>query len=203
MKRLCPLVLSVPLLLLPTGSSASNPWNLHCPSAPYEKRVPPAVRPAAHRFFPWAGPNAEEALQSGPLYLLALSTGTAISRDGDGRDGAGYYLHRALVAVAPPYRGQVVLTGRRLGRTARRTVVDFATNGATRCSVSGAIVSCMPRRLAFAPSLRIAPRSGWRIVRTELRIGRTGCFRVAARGAGLHTALPLMVPGPDWGTPGW
>ena len=49
----------------------------------------------------------------------------------------------------------------------------------------------------------IAPRPGWRIVQTELRIGRTGCFTITASGHNLHAVIPLSVPGPDYGTPGW
>ena len=41
-----------------------------------------------------------------------------------------------------------------------------------------------------------------RIVETELRVGRTGCFRVTATGTGLKGQIPLSVPGPDWGTTG-
>jgi hypothetical protein len=35
------------------------------------------------------------------VYLVALSSHTAIARDGDFQDTEGYYLHRALIAVAP------------------------------------------------------------------------------------------------------
>ena len=69
---------------------------------PTERPAPAAVRVAALRFFPWVRPAAK-ALRSGPVYVVALSSRTAISRDGDATDGNGYYLHRALVAVAPGY----------------------------------------------------------------------------------------------------
>ena len=49
----------------------------------------------------------------------------------------------------------------------------------------------------------ISPRTGWRIVETELRIGRTGCFAISASGNQLHGVIPLSVPGPDYGTTGW
>jgi hypothetical protein len=180
--------------------AAGNPWNLRCPSMPREQAVPAAVRPAGRAFFPWAH---AEALRSGPVYLLALSTRTAISRDGDDRDPTDHYLHRALVAVAPSFAGPVVLRGRRLGRPGPRTALGFSQNGATHCTVSSRYVSCRYRPLRFASSLRIAPHAGWRIAATELRIGRTGCFRLVATGAGLSATIPLAVPGPDWGTPGW
>jgi hypothetical protein len=40
-------------------------------------------------------------------------------------------------------------------------------------------------------------------VHTELRIGRTGCFRITVSGPRLHQSIPIAVPGPDYGTPGW
>ena len=190
-------------IVIPASGSAQNPWNLRCQSMPTEQRAPTAVRPRARAFFPWAGRGAEDALQSGRVFVLALSTKSAISRDGDDTDSAGYYLHRALIAISPAYAGEVVVQGHRLGRPGRRTVMGFSTNGATHCSVSGADVSCAPRALRFAPSLRVPSRAGWRIVETELRIGRTGCFGIVATGPRLHAAIPLAVPGPDWGTPGW
>jgi hypothetical protein len=57
--------------------------------------------------------------------------------------------------------------------------------------------------LRYAPHLAIARHRGWRIVETELRIGRTGCFRITATGTDLNAHIPLAVPGPDWGTTGW
>jgi hypothetical protein len=146
---------------------------------------------------------AEKGLRSGPIYLVALSTKTAISRDGDDTDDAGYYLHRTLIAVAPSYAAAVTVSGRRLGPAGRRTTLGFSTNGATSCTVSPPDVSCGSRPLRFAAALRIVRRLGWRIVRTELRIGRTGCFRITATGPGLHETIPLAVPGPDYGTAGW
>ena len=47
-----------------------------------------------------------------------------------------------------------------------------------------------------------AEQDGWGVVRTE-RIGRTGCIQLAATGSGLSETIPLAVPGPDRGTPGW
>ena len=64
-------------------------------------------------------------------------------------------------------------------------------------------MSCGSRPLRFAAALHIGTHPGWRIVETELRIGRTGCFRLTAAGSGLREAIPLAVPGPDYGTPGW
>jgi hypothetical protein len=106
---------------------------------PREARVPLAVRPAAH---------------AGPVYLLALSYRSAISRDGDDLDGAGNDLHRALVAVAPSYPKRITLTGRRLGRPGGDTTLAFSTNGATHCTVHGLDVSCRPRLFHEARALR-------------------------------------------------
>lgn len=192
------------LLLLLSGSraSAGNPWRLRCALMPAEQRVPAPVRAAALRFYPWVRPAAT-GLRSGPVYLVALSSNTAISRDGDEIDSAGYYLHRALVAIAPSYTSALTITGRRLGR-GRRTTLGFSIDGATSCTVDPPVVSCGSRPLRFAAALRItAARTRWRIVRTELRIGRTGCFRIIASGRGLREMIPLAVPGPDYGTPGW
>jgi hypothetical protein len=190
------------LLIGGSASAGGDPWNLQCSSMPVERPAPAPLRTAALRFFPWVTPAAE-ALHSGPVYLVALSTKTAISRDGDATDGSGYYLHRALIAVAPGYRAQLILTGHRLGRSKRRAALGFSTNGATACTVSPPDVSCGSRPLRFARALTIGPRTGWRVVQTELRIGRTGCFEIAASGRGLHTVIPLSVPGPDYGTNGW
>lgn len=186
---------------VPGGAAAGNPWQLRCPSMPSEQPVPAALRPAVHAFFPWV--PAPTGLRAGSVYLFALSSQTRIARDGDDTDGAGYYLHRSLIAVAPSQSGTVILRGHRLGRAGRRTVLGFSTNGATRCTVDPPNVSCGWRALRFAPALRIAPRAGWRIVATELRIGRTGCFQLTATGPGLQEKIPLAVPGPDHGTPGW
>ncbi len=154
------------------------------------------------RFFPWVRPAAK-ALHAGPVYLVALSSETAISRDGDPRDTSGYYLHRALIAVAPRYAARVVIAGRRLGPSTRRAALGFSSNGATACTVSSPYVSCGNRPLHFTRALTIRARAGWRVLATELRIGRTGCFAITAAGRGLHVVLPLSVPGPDYGTPGW
>ena len=169
---------------------------------PVEQASPPPVGHAAQRFFPWAR-SAGKALHEGPVYLLALSVHSAISRDGDYRDGEGYYLHRALIAVAPSYTSPVRVVGERLGRPGPRTVLAFSTDGSNHCTVTPPLVNCSNRLHRFAPRLQIAQRHGWRIVETELRIGRTGCFRLTASGWHLHAEIALAVPGPDWGTPGW
>jgi hypothetical protein len=170
---------------------------------PLEQSAPHPVRKAARRFFPWVGATAGNGLRGGPVYLLALSSRTAISRDGDHRDSEDYYLHRALVAVAPSYTGRVAIAGGRLGPRGARTALGFSINGANHCTVANPVVTCGRRSLRYAPRLRIMPRPGWRIVETELRIGRTGCFRLTATGPQLNAQIPLAVPGPDWGTPGW
>ena len=184
--------------LAPADAAARNPWNLRCPSMPREQRVPAPVRPAARAFSPWARRAAEQALRAGPVYLLALSSRSQISRDGDDSDGAGNDLHRALVAIAPGYPKRVTMTGSRLGRRGPHTVLAFSTNGATHCTVSGLDVSCRPRLFREARALRLPPGRRWRLVETELVIPRTGCFRIVARGPGLRAVIPLAVPGPDW-----
>ena len=191
-------------LLLIGGSAAAggNPWNLHCASMPAERPAPAPLQTAALRFFPWVRPAAK-ALHSGPVYLVALSSKTAISRDGDSTDSSAYYLHRALIAVAPSYRARLTLTGNRLGKSTRRATLGFSTNGATACTVNPPDVACGSRPLHFARAITINPHAGWRIVQTELRIGRTGCFSITASGRDLHAVIPLSVPGPDYGTTGW
>lgn len=190
------------LLIGGSASAGGNPWNLRCSSIPAERPAPAPLQTAALRFFPWVRPAAK-ALHSGPVYLVALSSKTAISRDGDATDSSGYYLHRALMAVAPGYRAQLTLTGHRLGKSKLRAALGFSTNRATACTVKTPDVSCGSRPLRFARALTISPRTGWRIVQTELRIGRTGCFTITASGHGLHAVVPLAVPGPDYGTNGW
>ena len=203
MKFLAVLALFASLLLLGGSAAAGgNSWNLQCASMPTEEPAPVRLQTAALRFFPWMRPAAK-ALRSGPVYLVALSSTTAISRDGDSTDSAGYYLHRALIAVAPSYQAQLNLTGQRLGNSTRRATLGFSTNGATACAVNPPDVSCGSRALRFARTLTIKPRTGWRIVQTELRIGRTGCFAITASGHDLHAVIPLSVPGPDYGTTGW
>jgi hypothetical protein len=201
MRRLVSLA-AVGALLGLTGTGSANPWDLRCASMPAEQRAPQAVHSAAQRFFPWVGVRAADAQHDGPVYLLALSSQTRISRDGDDRDAGDYYLHRALVAIAPSYAGPVTIVGGRLGRPAARSALGFSTNGANRCTVANPFVTCGDRPLRYAPRFRIAPRPGWRIVETQLRIGRTGCFRLTATGPQLNAHIPLAVPGPDWGTPG-
>jgi hypothetical protein len=195
---------SLAVLLLVGGSAAArgNPWDLRCASMPSERPAPAPLRAVALRFFPWIRPAAK-ALHSGPFYVVALSSKTAISRDGDSTDSADYYLHRALIAIAPSYNARVTVTGHRLGKSRLRASLGFSTTGATACTVHGLNVSCGPRPLHFAQSLIVTPRAGWRIVPTELRIGRTGCFAISASGNGLHAVIPLSVPGPDYGTAGW
>jgi len=194
-------VLGVLLVLWCSSAAAASPGD-RCASMPAEQKAPQPLRSVALRFFPWVRPAAS-SLHSGPVYLVALSSKTAISRDGDPLDSSGYYLHRALIAVAPGYRARVVVTGRRLGKSALRAAVGFSTSGATACTVNPPDVSCGSRPLRFALALTIAPRPGWRIVQTELRIGRTGCFAITASGHDLHAVIPVSVPGPDYGTPGW
>src|SRR2546421_270090 len=83
------------------GAATSTRWRFHCPSMPRERRGPAAVRPAARAFSRWARRSAEDALRAGPVYLMALSFRSEISRDGDDSDGVGNDLHRVLVAIAP------------------------------------------------------------------------------------------------------
>jgi hypothetical protein len=196
--------LSIAFLLaaaLPGAAAGRNPWDLRCPSMPLEQPLPPVLERASRAFSPWIGPH-ERGLRAGPVYLVAGSYRTAISRDGDYDDGSGNYLHRALIAVAPSYPGEVVITGRQLGRAGARTTLGFSTDGADSCTVRGNDVLCGYRLHDFARSLTIGGRARWRIVRTELRIGRTGCFEVSAVGNGLHVTIPLSVPGPSWPRPG-
>src|SRR6266567_5271603 len=134
------------LLLISGAAAAGNPWNLHCSSMPAERPAPAPLQTAALRFFPWMRPAAK-ALHSGPVYLVALSSRTAISRDGDSTDSSAYYLHRALIAVAPSYRARLNLTGHRLGNSTRRAALDFSSNGATACTVNPPDVSCGSRPL--------------------------------------------------------
>src|SRR5437899_1245700 len=124
----------VAVALLLTTAVACKPSQLRYRSMPQEQRVPLAVRPAAHAFFPWARRGGENALRAGPVYLLALTYRSQVSRDGDDSDGAGNDLHRALVAVAPSYPKRITLTGRRLDRPGPHTTLAFSTNGATHCT---------------------------------------------------------------------
>ena len=188
----------VAVALLPACTGARKPLQLRYLSMPQEQRVPPAVRPTAHAFFPWDRRGGENALRAGPVYLLALSYRSEISRDGDDSDGAGNDLHRALVAVAPSYSKPITLTGRRLGRRGPHTTLAFSTNGATHCTVHGLDVSCRPRLFHEARALRVPGGRRWRIVRTMLVLPRTGHFRIVASGPGLRAVIPLAVPGPDW-----
>jgi hypothetical protein len=190
------------MALLALLAALAGPWNPHCPSMPAETTVPPAIRSAGRAFYPWAGRVADEAIHRGPVWLLALSARSEISRDGDARDAANRYLHRALVAVSPAYRGAVTISGLRIGKAGARTRLLF-TPGASRCTVSNPTVTCGTPPPTERTALTIAPATGWRTMRTEISIGRTGCFTIRASGEGLDVSLPLAVPGPDWGTPGW
>jgi hypothetical protein len=190
------------LALLPATLAPHASWRAACPSTPVEQPTPVAIRPAALRFFPWVRPVAK-SLHAGPIYVVALSSRTSISRDGDDTDSADHYLHRALIAIAPSHPGTITVTGRRLGRSGPRTTLGFSQNGATSCSFRRADVTCGARLLRFGTTLRVAAGAGWRIVPTELRIGRTGCFELTATGAGLHETISLAVPGPDYGSTGW
>jgi hypothetical protein len=189
-------------IVLPGAASAADPWQLSCPSMPAEAPTPAPLRGAVQAFFPWVRPPAR-SLRAGSVYLIALSNHTEIARDGDKTDSAGYYLHRVLIAIDPSEAGLVTVTGRRLGPAGTRTTLGFSTNGATKCNVHRSNVTCEVRRLRFASALRIAPSAGWRIVATELRIGRTGCFRLEASGPHLDETIPISVPGPDYDAAGW
>jgi hypothetical protein len=169
---------------------------------PKEHALPSPLRAEAMRFYRWVRPAAS-GLRAGPVYLVALSSRTNISRDGDELDSAGYYLHRALIAISPAYSAELTVTGHRLGRRNRRATLGFSTDGANSCTVNSPVVSCGSRPLRFASTLHISGKKGWRFTHTELRIGRTGCFRITVSGPGLDQSIPLAVPGPDYGTPGW
>src|SRR5581483_1900480 len=95
-------LLALVLLLLAAcpAAAARSPWDLRCPSMPAEQPSPRPLARVERGFFPWLRP-APRALRAGPVSLVALSSRTAISRDGDERDGENRYLHRALLAVAP------------------------------------------------------------------------------------------------------
>ena len=89
------------------------------------------------------------------------------------------------------------------GTSKRRAALGFSTDGATSCTVNRPDVSCGSRPLRFGRALTIGQRTGWRIVQSELRIGRAGCFSITAFGRAMQTVIPLSVPGPDYGTAGW
>jgi hypothetical protein len=202
-QRICqPLIVGLFMVALTGSAAAADPWDLHCAAMPAEQPTPEPVAAEARRFFPWVRPTAR-SLRAGPVYLVALSSHTSISRDGDMRDSDNYYSHRALIAIGPSYEGAVTIAGGRIGRRGPRTALGFSTDGANHCTVSKPVVNCGSRPLHYASRLRIAHHHGWRIIETELHIGRTGCFRVTATGTDLHVQIPLAVPGPDWGTPGW
>jgi hypothetical protein len=161
---------------------------------PREQVLPAPLAHAERAFAPW-GVAVPRGLAAGPVYLVAGSYRTSISRDGDFTDSDGDYLHRVLVAVAPSFTGPIAITGRGLGGGSGSTL-GFSTDGAIQCAVRRLGVSCRPRPLSFATRLEVPRGTGWRIVRTELRIGRTGCFQLTASGRGLGETIPLAVPGP-------
>lgn len=167
--------------------------DLRCPSMPLEQPLPAPLARAERAFVPWGGSAVPRGLAAGPVYLVAGSYRTAISRDGDFTDSSGAYLHRALVAVAPSFSGPVTITG---GPLKAGVALGFSTDGAIHCSVEKAGVICVPRPLRFVRRLTVRGGYGWRIVRTELRIPETGCFRLTASGAGLQRTIPLAVPSP-------
>lgn len=180
----------LPLLLALTAS----PWNLHCPRMPVESAVPAALRAQVHSSFPWVPLKDAGAIHAGPVWVFALSSRTEISRDGDGFDLQGRYLHRSLVAVGPDHAGRVVVRGRRLRSRGPRTQLRF-TRGTTTCRIF-APTWCARRPPNEVTSLSIPAGRGWRVVRTEVAIGATGCFALRASGDGLNASLPLAVPGP-------
>ncbi len=192
-ERLALAVLVSGLALVGAASAARDPWNLHCPSMPLEQPLPAPLARAERAFVPWGGTSVPLGLAAGPVYLVAGSFRTAISRDGDFTDSSGAYLHRALVAVAPSFARSVTFTG---GPLKVGAALGFSTDGAIHCSVEKLGVTCVPRPLRFALRLTLRGRSGWRIVRTELRLPETGCFQLTASGDGLHETIPLAVPGP-------
>ena len=160
---------------------------------PAEQPTPAPVRAAARAFFPWV--SDPRSLRAGPVYLIALSSHSAISRDGDPVDSAGFYLHRALLAIGPSLAGPVEVTGRRLGAAGPRSRLEFSTDGATSCRVSRSVgVMCGSRLLRFAVELRVPERSGWRIVASELRIGASGCYEITVNGKALAETIPVAVP---------
>jgi hypothetical protein len=65
------------LMVGATASAGDNPWNPKCDSTPAEQAAPAPLRAAALHFFPWVRPAAK-ALHSGPVYLVALSSKTAM-----------------------------------------------------------------------------------------------------------------------------
>ena len=132
-------------------------------------------------------------LSAGPVYLVAGSYRTAISRDGDFTDSSGAYLHRALVAVAPSFTGPVTITG---GPLKAGAALGFSTDGAIHCSVEKLGVTCVPRPLRFARRLTVRRRQRLAHRPHRATVPETGCFRLTASGAGLHETIPLAVPGP-------
>jgi len=133
--RLCLPALAALLVVSMSGAAtAANPWQLHCASMPAEQRMPAAVRAVALTFYPWVRP-AEKGLQAGPFYVVALSSRTAISRDGDEQYGSRYYLHRALIAEmiaevvdAAHILARIQLDAGRLGPAKAATVAGLAAD---------------------------------------------------------------------------
>jgi hypothetical protein len=144
-------LLAALVLVSGSGASAGKPWQLHCASLPAEQRAPAPVRAATLQFFAWVRPAAR-ALHAGPVYLVALSTGTAIWRDGDDADSSGYYLHRALLAIAPTYAGALTVSGHRLGHSIRPLPCTRRRLSSARSSAAPASCSLAksPRWIRFA-----------------------------------------------------
>ena len=181
-------------------SAGGNPWNLHCASMPAERPAPAPLRAAALRFFPWVRPAAK-ALHSarsiwshcrpGPRSHATATQPTAPATTCTERWSRSHPASQRSDSHGPQARQE------HASRRAR--LLDQRRDGLHRQPPD---VSCGSRPLRFARALTIGPH-GWRIVQTELRIGRTGCFTVTASGRGLHAVIPLSVPGPDYGTTGW
>src|SRR5258706_7758748 len=87
------------LLALTGSAAASNPWSLHCASIPAEQPAPKPLAAEARRFFPWVATPSAGALHDGPMYLVALSSRTRISRDGAHPASPNSYSHPALIAA--------------------------------------------------------------------------------------------------------
>jgi len=192
----------VTTLVAAAGSALAAAMPAAACARAHEQALPATLARAAHVFTPW-GSGAQQGLRAGPVYLVAGSYRGAISRDGDTTDGDGFDLHRALIAVAPGFGGSVTVSGARLGGAGPRRVLEFSTDGATRCTVKGNDVTCGFRIFAFSRRLVIPAARRWRMVSTMLRIGRNGCFRVTATGTSLRAAIEFSVPGPDWTRTGW
>ena len=158
-----PLAASFAALLLVGGSASAggNPWNLQCASMPAERSAPAPLRDRRVAFLPLGAPSSQGAALRPRLPGCAVEQDRDLTRRRLNRQ-LGYYLHRALIAVAPSYQARVTVTGHRLGKSRRRAALGFSTNGATACTVNPPDVSCGSRPLRFAaPSLSArAPAGG-------------------------------------------